>query len=380
MPVNNYPSNGFEQQVDAALRELHTGWGMPTEWYHDASVYRLEMDTIFAREWQYFAPTQSLLRPGDCVVGKAGEIPVFVVRDNDGELRGFVNMCRHRGHPVARADGNARVLVCGYHGWTYNLDGSLRGAPDSREEPDFNCSELSLLPISVDCWGHAVFVNPDPDALPFRKAHPRFEETWQSRGLIADLDAYQLRRRVEYPAECNWKLWYDNNVECYHCPTVHGESFSSAYNVKEDEVDHYELDRMTTYKFPPRKGGRQHDGDQLVGSNFRSMQVFPGITIVQQDDLMVIAQMIPEGPEKTVSIMDYFTERGTDESRFERWFQIWDQTFMEDLTVACNQQIGMRTGRLKRSRFMTKRERPVLFINRLILESYQRAASSQRGG
>ena len=345
---------------------------MPTAWYHDADVFRFEMENIYAREWQYFAPTVRLLNPGDCVVGQVSEIPIFVVRAEDGELRGFINMCRHRGHPVARGDGKTRALVCAYHGWTYNLDGALKRAPQCEAEPGFNPGELSLLPISVDVWGHAVFVNPDPKALPFRGSHPRFEETWASRGMTADLEAFEFRRRIEYDAKCNWKLWYDNNVECYHCARIHGKSFAAAYDVAPENTDNFELDRMITYKFLAT-GSNQ--GDEPKSSNYRSMQLFPGITMIQQDVLMVLSQMIPIGPEQTISVMDYFAERGGDEKRFEQWVALWDQTFTEDLTAARNQQRGMRTGRLEKSRFITTQERPLIFVNRTILQAYQKGLS-----
>ena len=87
---------------------------------------------------------------------------------------------------------------------------------------------------------------------------------------------------------------------------------------------------------------------------------------------MVLSQMIPLGPEQTVSVMDYFAEHGADERRFEGWVDIWDQTFTEDLTAVSNQQRGMRTGRLEKSRFITTQERPLVFINRTILEAYQK--------
>ena len=361
----------LESEVDDAIEKLDGGWGLPVAWYRDADVYRFEMGVIFGREWQYLAPTEKLIKPGDCVVGLAAQIPVVVVRGNDGALRGFVNMCRHRGHPVVRQDSHGRALVCAYHGWTYNLDGTLKRAPQGGSEPGFDAGELSLLPISVDEWGPAVLVNPDCGAPPLRTSHPRFEETWQARGLTPNLDAYEFRRRVEYPADCNWKLWYDNNAECYHCPRIHGASFASAYNATAAEVDNYEIDRMFGYRFEAAAVSGQ--SDELRSTNYRSIQLFPGITIIQQDDLMMISQIIPSGPEHTVSVWDYFAERGADERRFERWFELWNQTFTEDLTAVSAQQRGMRTGLMDRSRFIKSAEPQVLAMNRAILDAYRRA-------
>ena len=363
----------FREEVDSALDKLEHGWGLPSQWYHEPDIYRLEMDEIFGREWQYFAPAEQLSNSGDRVVGQAGDIPVVVVRDAHGNLRGFVNMCRHRGHPVAREGGNAGALVCPYHGWTYNLDGSLRRAPLCQHERDFDCDELSLLPVAVDSWGPAIFVNPQANAPALRALHPKFEATWRSRGLTPDLQAYEFRRRIEYPATCNWKLWYDNNAECYHCPRIHGSSFASAYKASGDEVDNYEIDRMFGYRFDAAETNAGND--ELRSHHYRSIQLYPGVTIIQQDELMMISQIVPLAPEKTVSVWDYFAETGTDEARFERWFELWNQTFTEDLTAVSAQQRGMRTGAMQRSRFVMTAEPQVMAMNRAILESYRLAAT-----
>ncbi len=358
----------FQIDVDRALLDLEQGWGMPTSWYHDRYVYEFELDTIWNREWQYVGPRSKLSRPGDMLTAELGRVPVVVVCGEDGTLKGFVNVCRHRGHPVVREDGNGRAMVCPYHGWTYRLDGSLKRAPESDGEPGFDLGQLGLMEVSVDSWGHAVFANPDPDAPAFRDAHPRFDEVTQSRGLTPDLGAYLFKRRIEYDANANWKLWYDNNVECYHCSRIHGASFSAAYNVAPGQFKSFELDRLMSYSFQAMED--DHD-DALRSSNYRSMQLFPGITMIQQDDMMVLSQMLPRGPDRTVSVMDYFIESGADDDRFNRWVGLWHQTFSEDLTAAANQHRGMCSGRLEKSRFVTTRERPMVFINRVILNAYQ---------
>ena len=93
-------------------------------------------------------------------------VPVVVTRSRCGELNAFVNVCRHRGHPVAAGSGRRETLQCAYHAWTYGLDGSLNAAPRSDREPGFERGELGLRRIKVDTWGPFVFVNPDPEAAP----------------------------------------------------------------------------------------------------------------------------------------------------------------------------------------------------------------------
>ena len=116
-----------------------------------------------ARAWQYVGHTGQLATPG-YFAAKAGRTPVVVTRDRDGVVRGFVNVCRHRGSALAEGEASRETLQCPYHAWTYGLDGSLRAAPRSDEEPDFPQDELGLVPVAVDTWGPFVFANADPDA------------------------------------------------------------------------------------------------------------------------------------------------------------------------------------------------------------------------
>src|SRR4029453_12834564 len=104
--------------------------------------------------------------PGSFFSCDAGGVPVVVVRDKEGSLRAFLNVCRHRGSLVCEGEGRRETLQCPYHAWTYSLDGSLRAAPRTGREPGFDKSQLGLMPVQVDTWGPFVFVNPDTTAPP----------------------------------------------------------------------------------------------------------------------------------------------------------------------------------------------------------------------
>ena len=166
--------------VDVALGTmLEQGGTLPAHWYSDPAIHALERELVFARTWQFVGPTEWLDRDGAYFAARAAHIPVVVVRDGD-ELRAFVNVCRHRGHLVARDRGCQRTLQCPYHAWTYGLDGTLRNAPRAQLEADFDPTGLGLLPVAVDTFGPLVFVNPDPAAAPLagrarpaRRAHRR---------------------------------------------------------------------------------------------------------------------------------------------------------------------------------------------------------------
>ena len=142
----------METDLGAALA---AGATLPADWYADPAIQRLEGERIFARTWQYAGRADRVVKPGDFFTCFAGQIPIVVVRDTEGVLRGFVNVCRHRGHLIAEGEGNRKALQCPYHAWTYDLDGSLRRAPRSEREPGFDPSGFSLLPVSVGTWGRS---------------------------------------------------------------------------------------------------------------------------------------------------------------------------------------------------------------------------------
>ncbi len=117
---------------------LDEGWTLPASWYSDEGVLELEREQIFASAWQYAGPAELVAEPESFMASVAGHIPVVVTRASDGELRGLVNVCRHRGHVVAQGCGSRATLQCPYHAWTYELDGSLRRAPRSDREAGFD--------------------------------------------------------------------------------------------------------------------------------------------------------------------------------------------------------------------------------------------------
>ena len=203
---------------------------LPFSWYSDEELLRRERSLIFARSWQYGGRADQVAEPGSFLATDAGGIPILVVRDRDGELRAFLNVCRHRGAVLTEGCGTRETIQCHYHAWTYDLDGSLRAAPRSDREPGFDKADWSLLPASVDTWGPFLFVNPSPDAEPLT------EFLGELPAIMArdiDLSGLVFHSRVSFGADANWKIVVENFLECYHCPTAH-PGFSSEVDVHPD--------------------------------------------------------------------------------------------------------------------------------------------------
>ena len=176
---------------------------LPFAWYSDEETLRRERALIFARSWQYSGRAAQVADPGSYLATDAGGVPILVTRDAAGELRAFVNVCRHRGAVLMEGGGTRKTLQCHYHAWTYGLDGSLRSAPRSDRELSFDDGEWSLLPAAVGMWGPFVFVNPDATA-PSLGEH--LGELPRILADTIDLDEIVFHSRVEFDAQANWKI------------------------------------------------------------------------------------------------------------------------------------------------------------------------------
>lgn len=204
-------------------------------WYTDPDVFAREQDAIFARTWQYACHGSRLARVGDYVTFAIGRRRLIAVRDRQGAVRCFHNVCRHRAHELAEGCGNRAFIVCPYHGWRYDLDGRLKSVPGEDRVPGFDRAGLGLREVRCEVFCGFVFVNLDPDAAPMEDWFPGAAE--EIAEFLPDLEALRPVREVEVPEACNWKVSVENYSECYHCKLTH-PTFSSgvidpdSYDVK----------------------------------------------------------------------------------------------------------------------------------------------------
>jgi Rieske 2Fe-2S family protein len=208
---------------------------LPTAWYRSADIFKIEMERIFCREWLAVCRAEELPQPGDHrVLDVLGE-SVLLVRNRDGELRAFYNVCRHRGARLCRPAGErpgagrvalaggitgGRLIVCPYHHWSYDFNGALVAAPHLGTGTGFDRQPFHLYPVGVEQWGGFVFLNLTP-------ANAANLES-QLGGIPGRLQRYPLAdlrvgATIRYEVAANWKIICENYNECYHCGGVHPE-------------------------------------------------------------------------------------------------------------------------------------------------------------
>jgi len=198
---------------------LNSALTIPGPWYTDESVAELERKTVFSRTWQMVGRAEQVAAPGQYITAEVAGEPVLVVRGPDSKLRGFFNVCRHHAAAVMTEPcGTAARLQCPYHGWTYGLDGSLKGIPDFDGVENFDRKKNGLVPLSVDVWEKFVFVHLDPDPLPLAEYLGDIVGQFKPLGL----DQLHFAGRREWVIDCNWKVFVDNYLDGgYHVPYLH---------------------------------------------------------------------------------------------------------------------------------------------------------------
>lgn len=352
-------------------RDLDHGLSLPASWYTDPAIERLENERIFRRSWQYLGRTAQVGQVGDYMVGAAGDVPVVVVRNEQG-LQGFVNVCRHRRHEVMSGCGSAKVLQCPYHAWTYDLSGRLKAAPRSDREPDFKKEELSLLPVRVDVWGPWVFVNLDAGAKPL--AHYLGELP----GIIAQsgLEPAQLRfqRRYEWRRHANWKVMIENYLECYHCPVQH-PGFSAVIDVDQDAYSLKSYAWHSSQVAPVRASALEGTGKKTLydahGAVTQAQYHFlwPNFTIninPGQPNLSVDV-WLPDDPEWTRGFSEYYFGPEVTDDFARDLMAFSEQVGNEDDSLTSSVQRGVRAGLPQQGRFLVNSEHLVVQFQKLVV-------------
>ncbi len=352
--------------IDAAL---DAGMTFPAAWYTDPKIHQIEVESIFRRTWQVVCSIGPVSSPGDHAVGRLGDVPVIIVHGNDGVLRGFINVCRHRAFPIASCDGHRQTLQCRYHAWTYDLDGSLRQAPRSEHEDGFDRSEYGLLPISIEVLGGLVWGHADPEASTLAEEHPLLH------GLISDwrLDASSFtvqRRRSLADVAANWKIYVENSSECYHCPTVHKSSFSDAYDVSYEEYTYVNQDRLLGQLTWPNRGAERFSGNP---GRYRYLFVWP-CTFLNFDDVLASwGKVYPTSPGTCQVEFDTWASPDAPPDLVEAWDAMYAETAAEDNEVVALQQGNLASRAVPFGRLMPNAESAIAHFHRMVWNELQTA-------
>jgi choline monooxygenase len=364
---------GGESPLQPPALPLEDGWTLPADWYTDPAVLSLEQERIFSRSWQYAGRAALVAEPGCFFATRAGHVPCVVVRGQDGILRAFVNVCRHRGHIVASEAGCRKTLQCPYHAWTYDLDGSLLRAPRAEREPGFDPGGFSLLPVSVDTWGPFVFVNPDPAADPLPEVLADLPGLVQESGV--DLNAVRFHSRHEGGFRGNWKAALENYLECYHCAVAH-PGFSKVIDVDPDEyllrVEPTYLSQLGRAREAALTGVRKGPYDprgEIEQAQFHLLFPNTTINIAPGFPNVAIERWVPDGVDSTIEVTDYFFSPEARDQQIEEFIAFDTQVADEDIALVASVQTGLESGVVQQGRLMRESEQLIADFQRRVRDA-----------
>ncbi len=360
---------------------------LEARFYSSADIFRLERERIFHDQWFCVGRAEQLAEKGDCLhVDVAGE-SVLVLRGRDDALRGFYNVCRHRGSQLIRtqalpeiatphAVNSGRIngaVVCAYHAWSYNLDGSLRGAPFVRFDEQCPKDRFSLVPVNLETWGGFIFVN-----LAAKTPPPLLAQLKEPARKLVRYPLADLRRGVQlvYDVQANWKVIMENYNECYHCGPVHPELCALVPAFREqggagldwvDGVPHrpgaWTFTATGTSARAPfpglsEKEKTHHNGDVA----------YPNLLLSVAAEHVAAFTLWPRGPDLTRIACEFlFHESEINKPEFDPSdvVDFWDVVNRQDWRVCESVQAGMKS-RGFRGGFYAPMEDPSLDIRRYL--------------
>jgi phenylpropionate dioxygenase-like ring-hydroxylating dioxygenase large terminal subunit len=356
---------------------LAAGMTLPAAWYSDDGMLRLEQEAIFKRTWQYAGRADQVAEVGDWFTCVAGTIPIVVTRDKTGKVNAFVNVCRHRAHLVASGSGNRASLQCSYHAWTYDLDGTLRKAPRSEREPDFDPGLFSLLPAQVDAWGPLLFVNPDLAAPSLAEALGTLPGHVEAAGV--DLERLRFRERVEWEIAADWKIAVENYLECYHCPVAH-PGFSKVIDV---DPDAYLLsaEGLVSSQFgTPRQAALSGDGNApydarggVTQAQYHLLWPNTTINIEAGPGNLSVDSTRPAGPGRSVGVTEYFYYEEVSDETARAMMDFANQVGYEDAALVESVQRGLNTGMVPQGRLLLSSEHLIQHFQKLVFDALAQA-------
>ncbi len=337
---------------------------IPASWYVDDRFHALDRETIFGQQWQYVSPASDLDAPGGYVQIDVAGNPVVIVRGKDDAIRGFYNVCRHRGGPLVMDEcGQTNVLQCKYHGWTYLLDGSLRGVPKFDRAELFDQKDYGLIPVETAVWEDLLFVNLADDPPPLSDVLNGIRE----RIAPIELGVLQFVQRATYDIDCNWKVYVDNYLEGYHVPLVHPElcDVLSYRDYVTETYEHYSL------QYSPLN--KQRDNSPYGGTDGAAFYyfVFPNIMLNILPGRLQMNAVLPLAPDRTRVVFDYFYDADTTQSNIEDDIAFSDRVQQEDISICEHVQRGLQSKAYDRGRFSVEMEQGVYHFQRLLKRTYR---------
>ncbi len=335
---------------------------IPASWYTAPEVLAAEREAVFGRSWQAVGRRELVAEPGGFLTADVAGEPVLVVRGDDGVLRAFFNVCRHRAAPLATDPcGTVAKLRCRYHGWTYDLAGRLRGTPEWDGVKDFRKEDHGLVPLGgVAEWGPFVWVHLGEPREPLASALAPLPAWVEGRNALAGL-TWAARRT--YDVACNWKVYVDNYLDGgYHVATVHPALAGVLDYAGYATTTH----GRTVLQSSPLKPAEGDAGRTRTGDLAAYWWAYPNFMLNAYAGVMDTNLVLPLAPDRCRVVFDFYFAAGTDPAFVAESVAVADRVQAEDVAVCEQVQRGLGSRSFTTGRFSVKRENGGHHFHRLL--------------
>jgi choline monooxygenase len=355
-------------ELDALLKEfnpdlpLEKARTIPATWYRDPAIYVLESRRAFADCWLAAGRREQVAQPGSYLTMNLAGEPILIVRDENGHLRAFANVCRHRAALLMTDEcGQATRLRCRYHGWTYDLAGRLRGVPEFDGVEEFCREEGGLPELAVAEWGPFVWVNGDRNAPSLADHLAPLPE--RSAGRIDRL--HWSERRV-YDVACNWKVFVDNYLDGgYHINYVHpGLAGVLDYGQYRTEMFAHGSVQRSPMKAPA--SGSESVADVRASDEAQYWWIFPNFMLNLYADVMDTNIVLPLGPERCRVVFDFYFAEEKSPGFMGDSIAIAERIQREDVSISEEVQRGLASRSFHSGRYSVRREGPVYQFHQML--------------
>ncbi len=340
-----------------ATDDLSNATTLPASWYGaDPQIWERERRAIFGREWLMVGRADEVPDPGSYLTETIAGSPIFVIRDREGVLRGFHNVCRHRAGPILwDGQGQCDILRCRYHGWVYDTKGALRRTPEFGEPAGFDKQDFGLFPIQVGIWRGLIFVNLSAEAEPLAQAMTALSE----ETAAFPIETYHFHSRAEHEIACNWKTYADNYAEGYHVKAMHPGL--------DREID------SNQYQVIVKDRHAVHQAPQRDGANYSGLWLWrwPNLALNIYPTGMNIERMVPLGPNRTKLIYNFFFSdiSPAAEPTIQSALAAALQVTQEDVRICEAVQRNLDAGLYDTGRLSPRHENGVWYFQKLVREA-----------
>lgn len=362
-------AGGYDQNPAAAM-------SLKAEAYTDPAWFALEQNAIFAKSWQWVCHVEKVREPGQYVTATIAGRSIVVLRDREGVLRAFYNVCKHRAHELLEGEGVANHIMCPYHAWVYRLDGGLHRAPHTESLVGFNKDEICLDAVQVEAFCGFIYVNLDPNAAPL--AEQSGDLGREIMYWAPEVEELTFGHRLTYDIKSNWKNVVDNFLECYHCPTAHKDFCTLV------DMDTYKVTTHGMYSSHMADAGQNansaYDVSNAAVKTHAVWWMYPTTCIMRYPGRpsMIILNIIPMGPDRTLETYDfYLVDQTPDEAEKEAIRYLDEVLQVEDIGLVESVQRGMATPAFDQGRIVHdpegsgKSEHAVHHFHGLVLDAYK---------